>query len=488
MIHKFSRDILGLDIRSDAVSAVLIKSGMKGLTIEASKHIRFSDAEEPAGTGLCQALASIASEMDITGAFCIAALPFSRLSIRTLSVPFMDAKKIRQILPYELEPALPLPVENQVVDFLSLDQETQGQTTELLIASVEQDELKFYLDQLASAGLDPEVVTINGHASASALAERATGEGFMFADIGRKKVLVYVTASGKIEFVRSFPVPLETGKRVSSITTGLVHTFLTCEERFPGQPLPGKIILSGRGDDEPEIRRSLEEKLSLPVQSMDFIKETELNLLESPDSSWVPGEMDNALALCYCESRGLKGFNFRKGPFAQKKLWMDHKTDFIQSGILAGLVLFLLILSSFAETLILKNRLTSLNHEITGVFKATFPGRTVTVAPLEQMKSELQSKKSPSLFSEDMKTDIRTIDMLYEISMLIPNDLDVKMTKLVYGPGSVLITGSTKTFNTVDDMKNRLEKSSLFKGVTIASANLNRAGDRVDFKLKIDLV
>jgi type II secretory pathway component PulL len=487
MIHKFSRDILGLDIRSDAVSAVLIKTGMKGLVIEASKHIRFSDTEEPSGNGLSRALATLASDMNIAGAFCIAALPFSRLSIRTLSVPFKDPKKIRQILPYELEPALPLPVENQVVDFLPLDQENTDQTTDLLIASVEQDELQFYLDQLASAGLDPEVVTINGHASASVLAERATGQGVMFADIGRKKVLVYVMASGKIQFVRSFPVSLETGKRVPSITTGLVHTFLACQERFPGQPLVGKIILSGRGDDEPEIQQNLEENLSLPVQSMDFIKETELSLMESQVSSWVPGEMDNALALCYCESRGLKGFNFRKGPFAQKKLWMDHKTDFIRSGILAGLVLFLLILSSFAETLILKSRLSALDHEIVGVFKATFPDRTVTVAPLEQMKSELQSKKNTPLFSEDTKTDIRTIDMLNEISVLIPNDLDVKITKLVYGAGSVLITGSTKTFNTVDDMKNRLETSSLFKGVTIASANLNREGDRVDFKLKIDL-
>ncbi|MBA3028121.1 MAG: hypothetical protein FP816_04790 [Desulfobacteraceae bacterium] len=487
MIHKFSRGILGLDIRSDGVSAVLMKTGMKGIVIEDSVHIRFSNPEDLEEKTLSEALSSIASQMDVAGAYCIAALPFTRLSIRTLAVPFMDTKKIRQILPYELEPALPLPVEEQMIDFILLEKGSKDQASELLIASVEQKELKFYLDQLKAAGMNPEVMTINGHAAAAAIAERSPGENFIFADIGRKKVMVFVAADGKIQFIRSFPIPYETARRAAGITTGLFHTVLAREEHYPDKPLPDKIILSGRGSNEPGLPRLLEDQLNLPIHSMNFVKETEIGLMESLGPSWVPMDMDNALALCYCETQGLKGFNFRKDSFAHRKFWMDHKADFIRTGLLAGLVLVLLFLGSLTETLILERQMASANHELMAVFKSTFPDRTVTHAPLEQMKAELQSQKSPSLFSDDMKTDIRTIDMLNDISVLIPNNLDIKVTKLVYGPGTVLISGNTKTFNAVDDMKTRLEKSVLFKGVTIASANLNRAGDRVDFKLKIDL-
>jgi hypothetical protein len=58
------------------------------------------------------------------------------------------------------------------------------------------------------------------------------------------------------------------------------------------------------------------------------------------------------------------------------------------------------------------------------------------------------------------------------------------MTRLVIGPESLLIDGTTDTFNTVDDIKNRLEKANLFKSVSISSANIDRSDNRVRFKLK----
>ena len=40
------RKILGLDIRHDAVSAVLLKSGIKGTVIDAHVHVPLSDRKE----------------------------------------------------------------------------------------------------------------------------------------------------------------------------------------------------------------------------------------------------------------------------------------------------------------------------------------------------------------------------------------------------------------------------------------------------------
>jgi outer membrane translocation and assembly module TamA len=39
----------------------------------------------------------------------------------------------------------------------------------------------------------------------------------------------------------------------------------------------------------------------------------------------------------------------------------------------------------------------------------------------------------------------------------------------------------------VEDIKSRLEKGELFKQVTIASADMDKSGKKVRFKLKIDL-
>ena len=69
----------------------------------------------------------------------------------------------------------------------------------------------------------------------------------------------------------------------------------------------------------------------------------------------------------------------------------------------------------------------------------------------------------------------------------MPANLDVVFTRMVISQQNVNISGMTDTFNSVDDMKARLESDPTFKAVTITSAQVERSGNRVRFKLRIDL-
>ena len=82
---------------------------------------------------------------------------------------------------------------------------------------------------------------------------------------------------------------------------------------------------------------------------------------------------------------------------------------------------------------------------------------------------------------------MRTIDILLEISRAIPKEADVLFTRLVLGSDGLTLSGETAAFNVVDDIKGRLEQSDLFKEVTIASANMEKSGSKVRFKLKLIL-
>ena len=486
MLGKLSRSILGLDIRSDTVSAVLVKSGLKGITIEKTAQAAYTvDGEN--GKGLSDALAKISADIDLSGTLSIAALPFSHLSLRTLDVPFKQPKKIRQILPFELEPALPFPIDDQIIDFITLSPNGQEDITHLLISSVEQNELKHYLDELKQAGLDPEAVTINGHATAMAMAHLKQEEDFILVDMGQKKIMVYVTVQHKIQFIRSFPVPSDPSKKTNVVISNMRHTLLAFEAHHLNISAPKTLYITGKGADDPDIPQSLEQELGFKVFPLDLLKETALSFDNKKTASWKADEMSNPLALCYCDAMGLKGFNFRKGPFANKKFWTDNKADFIKTGILAVIVVLMFMISGFINTHLLKQRIENVQNEMREVFKTTFPDKKLTAAPFEQMQAEMKAQKGTSLFSEDIETNVRTIDVLNELSRTIPDQINTKFTRLVYSGGSVLITGNTDTFNAVDDMKNRLETSELFKSVTISSANADRSGKRVDFKLKIDL-
>jgi hypothetical protein len=63
----------------------------------------------------------------------------------------------------------------------------------------------------------------------------------------------------------------------------------------------------------------------------------------------------------------------------------------------------------------------------------------------------------------------------------------VDFTRLVIQPENVVISGTTDTFNSVDDIKSRLEQIQYFEKVTISSSNIDRSGEEVRFILKVAL-
>ena len=65
--------------------------------------------------------------------------------------------------------------------------------------------------------------------------------------------------------------------------------------------------------------------------------------------------------------------------------------------------------------------------------------------------------------------------------------ISARFFRLVIGPQTVLISGNTAGFDSVDDIKGRLEEIDFFKKVTISSANMDRSGKEVRFMLKAEL-
>jgi Tfp pilus assembly protein PilN len=107
-------------------------------------------------------------------------------------------------------------------------------------------------------------------------------------------------------------------------------------------------------------------------------------------------------------------------------------------------------------------------------------------APLQQMQVRIRETRQSSMGPELAGARVRVIDILNALSQNIPSSADVKMNRMVVGTDNVVLSGNTDNFNTVDDMKGGLEKAEIFKSVTISSADLEKSGKRVRFKLKLD--
>jgi hypothetical protein len=99
----------------------------------------------------------------------------------------------------------------------------------------------------------------------------------------------------------------------------------------------------------------------------------------------------------------------------------------------------------------------------------------------------IDQAKSGGIDSEHGPNPVRALDILLQLSQSIPKELDMVFSRMVYGNDGLTLSGEAAAFNAVDEIKSNLEKSGLFKQVTISSANMDRGGNKVLFKLKIDL-
>jgi general secretion pathway protein L len=483
-----TRKILGLDIRHDAVSAVLLKSGIKGTDIEAHVHVPISNRIYMESV-LAASLETIVGKIDISGSVCVASFPANEISYRNINVPFKGRKKIKKILPYELEPTLPFPIDDLIIDFYITELPDIANRHNIIAAAAEKSRLQAYLETLASFNIEPEIVTVGGYPAALCAAGLVNiNENWLFIDIDHNESTLFAILSGSVCLIRSFPIRSDARSfEVESLCTNIRRTLWALEEITGSDVTPKGAFMTGCGLDNSGVDQDMEQILGFPVKRADFVRDTDIIKEHADAQVWKPHQMDNSFSLALMEVQGINGINFRKGPFAAKKIWEEHKRNLIKTGILAGLVLALAFFNVFLDSYFMEKNLTRLNSQITGVFTSTFPDVKKIVDPLQQMQVKIQEARKNALLPGITDTNIRAIDILNNISKLISKNIDVDFTQLVIGAESTEISGDTDTFNSVDSIKNSLEKSDLFKKIIISSATVNKSDNRVRFKIKINL-
>jgi type II secretory pathway component PulL len=210
-------------------------------------------------------------------------------------------------------------------------------------------------------------------------------------------------------------------------------------------------------------------------------------LQNQPTGSWDSSSMDNALALALMDTFGIKGLNFRRGPFALKKRWLEHRKSLIRTGIFAAIALIVMLANVGIDYYAKQKKLNDLKMQIETIFLSTFPDVRKVVDPLNQMQIKMEQARKSTLSPAQSENSLLMIDVLNALSKRIPAPLDVRFTRMVIGEDNVTITGNTDTFNTVDSVKGRLEADDMFQTVTIVSTNKDKTGNRIRFRLKVKI-
>jgi general secretion pathway protein L len=491
--------ILGLDICEDAVTAVQIKSGLKGYQITACGRVMVEgqDGSEEALKGLFQ-------QMDLKSDTYFASISGEHISFRHLQMPFKEQKKIRQTLPYEIETVVPFAIDDLVVDFSIIDRSEQSK---VLAASVKKSYLSEYMERLRTCGIDPQVMEIRCVPTVTALLK---GEGVpdngLFLEIGEKRHTMILFLKRRIVLVRTFASDGDAHARsvngegngdsasnmaesieseVEFFCTSVQNTIHAFKWQNNQNIEPEKIFFTGPGALYQETGNLINRYLDLPVEQINLRGNQKIGMENDISQVWNAALMDNALALALRDDGRAQGFNFRKGEFEVKKQYTGLKKELRTWAAFLIIILAFLSADLGAEYYFVKKKNRMLDHDIMEVFRQTFPKIQRVVDPVQQMQVEINEIKTSSISIPGMGADQKILDLLKDISERIPDTMDVLLNSMVVDPETVRISGETDTFNTVDSIKNGLEPSSYYSQVTIASANLDRSGKRVQFEIKL---
>ena len=287
--------------------------------------------------------------------------------------------------------------------------------------------------------------------------------------------------------VRTLPVGAGGYPVMRSMEMAIKRTFTLLQENMGISVNPSTVYsmgsqyhLLGRGDETSRL-------MGVSIKNIDAIRTFPRLTAKTDTPEWEAGHMDMALSLALMETETISGINFSTERSTFQHFWGEHRKNIIVSTALIILVIATVLTGQFMRLNAKEHRLTELDQQIETVFKSTFPDVTRVVDPLQQMQVKIKEAGEGGTGLSLSGTNARVVDILDALSQKIPASVDVMINRMVVGKDNVMLSGNTKNFNTVDDIKGRLESADIFKSVTISSADLEKSGNRVRFKLKLDI-
>jgi len=514
--------ILGIDIGSSRIKVVQVSRSLR-----ASQMTGHGSASLPADADAQQVattLVNLISEEKLESDRYLMALPTNETFLRRLSFPFSAPRKISQVIDFEMEPGLPLPLNEVEVDFVKTDPRPDG-TQGVLAAAFPKSILDPLMSALQEVGIQPEVLDLDGSGLFFIAGELKQNlpEQFAILDIGHRKTNLLYQDRGKDTYLRSlnmgcdqmsrniaeilgisveealakvFPLGFD-GETPSAMQSALISEVeslaraielsLMAAKVQDREVRPELILLSGGGSLIRGLPGALEKALGIKVRCL--VDMENLGLLDQFGERRAELPVFAVAAGLAFKSTGRRvGFNFQAAEIQGQSPLIKWRHQLSYGVVACALVAFAWLASTGIDIYTKKQMLARIDHSVEEVFRRTIPQFKGSVRP-EQYASIVRNKieelnQSVALFGADARQN-SSVELLRIISQAIPKDLDVTISLLTMDNERVRLSGRADEFNTVDGVKNRLVALEDFDQVTITGAKASTDGKGVQFGLEL---
>jgi type II secretion system protein L len=482
----------GLDIGATGIKVVEVTRTLRGYRATNYGFFPFSSREkEGLQREKSQRLREILAKLEIGGENLILPMASHRTMVHRIVLPFKDRKKNQQVVKFEVESLLPIPIDQVIVDFYS-----PGRENKALVFALPKDELGEQVALLKDAGMDPESVVPEALTLfwlVSSLGKTSKGTGALL-DLGYNKTTLIVWQDDRLALVRSIPIAGESLSKVLDQASGRsreeairnilarlteeVHRTVLSFEYEEAHPVEN-IYLTGGVALLDGVVKILGDLLRKPVAV--------LNLEEGPLQD-IPKELHPILAVAM--GSALAGtaparVNFRKEEFASSQKAQKVKGR-LKTLISYAVILAVLGLSAFITNLYTQEkRYQDLRTEVRKEFMQALPEVKKVANEVQQMKARVQEERA-KLDSWSGGTGRGSpLEIIRELSLMVDSAWRMRVTELIIDPGMVEVSGEADSFDTVNQLKSKLDRSGQFKEVQLKTARASSLENLVEFKFQM---
>ena len=471
--------ILALELVGDRVLAAVAERSWNSFNLTGMYDKVRADDEADLSGALSRLIAET-GQPDIV----ISALPAERVAKRLLELPFKDARRLHQVVPFALEEHLPFPVDNGAVAFTRVGREDDH--TLVMAAMAPKAEVQRHLDLLKKAGLDPKTVTLAPLALAAMFTRAQNGTKPMAHLVVEgdesSTSMVLVDLGGTPRALRSMPggLMMSDGSAVSQDTAApILNSVRQTLLAHGGEIDQTEVIVAGAAAAHPKVRGLLSDSLAMSVRDGGAFDYTGIFEGSVPNT----GKYSSCVAMLLGElpSKPLDLINFRQGEFLFRGRIRGDLTPFYTSGILAaallGVIIFHFALGVYANL----HRLSQINAEIAAVAGRVL-GETDPANAKAQLKTGI-AKMNHRLTLIGGNLTHSPLDTLSAVSRALPPRFPVEMADVQIDSNGLRVTGQADSFTTVDQAKKALDKSGYFGLIEVAHAKAGSDPSKVDFRM-----
>lgn len=497
--YLFPKRIVGFEITKHYVFATITSLHRTNITLEQCLQIPIEQDNKDSIMRTIEALNKI---IDIAGTNAVAhaTISCSQAVFKTLKLPFQEYEKIERIINFEVEPLLPFPVHDAIIDFIITKQYPDEKSAEVLVAAIQKQHISPVIDLFNQTRIPLESITVDIlglYGLYTILPTYAhVEEGVVILDIGAHITKLAYLFNGQLLFIRTLPLGIvhlaktlatSTSKNMQDTLQELLQSGLPMQEQqnFTQQalePFANKIALTlqsftGQNNPEQIIKRSFLSGIGATIKGLDIwfsqtfsIACAPLIIESAPEQHILLKNMENIpvennmSCAATIVTPTMEYFNILRQEFAPSDIRLFLK-QLIVASILIVLLFSTLGIFSFLQTRALKKEAAWSRSEALELLHEWFP--SVQEDDLDDMIEEAQklaTQEEKLWFAFDRSKKHSFLNFLLELSHLDRQGLGLVFERVNINQdnGTMTLKAHVKDHEALEPLQNELEQTKLF--------------------------